>query len=79
MKGEMIFMFTFSYEKNDVENIKTKPVKTPQDYARIKEVENKIIDIINESELKTSDFDILIANLQRKERDPVLKLMKNNI
>ena len=54
-------------------------MKTPQDYARIKEVENKIIDIINESELKTSDFDILIANLQRKERDPVLKLMKNNI
>lgn len=77
----MINIAIFSYNREEM----VPPVKkidpwrlprTNEEKEKLNAIENEIIDIINKSNITNDEFKIILHDLEKAEKDPIIKLSK---
>lgn len=53
--------------------------RTKEQQAKINTIENEIIDIVNKSNITNDEFRIILHDLEKTEKDPIIKLNKRLI
>lgn len=77
----MIYISIFSYNKEDMVPPvkKIDPWRLPRskdEQAKLNDIENEIIDIINKSNITNDELRIIFHDLEEAEKDPIVKLNK---
>lgn len=77
----MIYISIFSYNKEDMVPPvkKIDPWRLPRskdEQAKLNDIENEIIDIINKSNITNDELRIILHDLEEAEKDPIVKLNK---
>ena len=77
----MICIAIFTYNKEDMVPPTTKidPWRLPRskdEQAKLNDIENEIIDIINKSNITNDEFRIMLHDLEEAEKDSIVKLNK---
>ena len=77
----MIYISIFSYNKEDMVPPvkKIDPWRLPRskdEQAKINAIENEIIDVVNKSNITNDEFQIILHDLEKAEKNPIIKLSK---